>query len=1299
MKKTALLSGLLAILIIALTLGCGNGTKGKECIDTEAPAGLTATPAGGSYCATTVSLSASDGTIYYTLDGSGPTTGSPVYTGPIDISVDTTLKFMAVDACGNQTATLTEVYDIDDEAPIGLTASPAGGSYCATTINLTASDGTIYYTLDGSGPTTGSPIYIMPVDISSVTTLKFIAVDTCGNPSDTVTEVYDIDTEGPTSLVASPAEGSYCATTVSLTASDGTIYYTLDGSGPNTGSPIYIMPVDISSDTTLKFMAVDTCGNQSDTVTEVYYIDTEGPTSLVASPAGGSYCTTPVTVTLTASDGTIYYTLDGSGPTTSSPVYAGPIDIIVDTTLKAIAADQCGNLSGIIAEVYTIDAVANLTITYPENGKTIGTGNVRVTGTADDDIATAIVFSDQGHIESSGVDPGGNWSVTLTGVTVSSIFIAAIGTDDCGNTGTDSVTMPVSYIPPLCVWFVNDDATGLGTGTSWANAFTVVQDAVDMAISGEIICVAEGTYINIPTSTASVLTMKAGVDIYGGFTGTESYLQERGNPADHPTILDGEDTSCHVVIGASNARLDGFIVTGGNANGPEYDGSGMYNFGVTNIIVANCTFSNNSAEEFGGGMFNISSSLTITNCAFNGNSISFGGGGMYNWDSSPTITNCTFSGNLAGWGGGMHNADSSPEITNCTFSGNSTNFSGGGILNSNSSPTITNCIFSGNSADEGGGIKNVNSPSPEITNCTFVGNSALSLGGGMYNDWSLPMITNCILWGDTAPTGPEIYNNSSAPIVTYSDIKGGWPGADNINLNPLFVTGPKGNYYLGQTAAGQGSDSPCVDAGSDTAANLGLDDKTTRTDNVPDSGTVDMGYHYELYTIVLPCIWYVDADATGNNNGTSWVDAFTVVQDAVEVASWGEMVWVAEGTYTSDSPASLVLTMTGGVEIYGGFTGTETELSERGDPADRPTILDGEDASYHVVLGVSNARLDGFTVTGGNASGSGNSCGGGMYNYGVTSLVVANCIFIGNSANFEGGGMYNYESSPVITNCSFIGNSANLLGGGMDNITGSGSSPEINKCTFSGNLAMRGGGMYNGGLGAPAITNCTFSGNEASEGGGILNDISSSTITNCIFINNSAFSEGGGMDNVGGSSPVITNCTFISNSAIFGNGGGMQNWYSSPTISNCTFSDNWALDNGSGMYNYNSSPTIINCIMWDDTAPSGSEIALYSTALPSILTISYSDVQGGQASVYVDPGCTLNWGVGMIGDLPGDDPLFVTGPNGDYYLSQPPGQAFTSPCVNAGSDTAENLGLDDKATSTNGDLDTGIVDMGYHYEP
>ncbi|GAF83835.1 unnamed protein product, partial [marine sediment metagenome] len=163
-----------------------------------------------------------------------------------------------------------------------------------------------------------------------------------------------------------------------------------------------------------------------------------------------------------------------------------------------------------------------------------------------------------------------------------------------------------------------------------------------------------------------------------------------------------------------------------------------------------------------------------------------------------------------------------------------------------------------------------------ITNCTISGNSSV-YGGGIYCElFSDPTMTNCILWGNAAPNGHEIALTSTANpstlTVRYSDVQGGAGEAyveagctldidpTCIDQDPLFVIGPLHGYYLSQMAAGQGADSPCVDTGSNTAANLDLDELTTRTDGVPDAGTVDMGYH-------APPAIFGDVDGNGVVDG------------------------------------------------------------------------------------------------------------------------------------------------------------------------------------------------------------------------------------------------------------------------------------------------------------------------------------------------------------------------------------------------------------------------------------------------
>ena len=191
---------------------------------------------------------------------------------------------------------------------------------------------------------------------------------------------------------------------------------------------------------------------------------------------------------------------------------------------------------------------------------------------------------------------------------------------------------------------------------------------------------------------------------------------------------------------------------------------------------------------------------------------------------------------------------------------------------------------------------------------------------------------------------------------------------------------------------------------------------------------------------------------SGLENGLTWSTAFRTIQAAIAVAQvYGAEVWVAEGVYDehrANSTGSLVMQQ--GVNVYGGFAGTETTRDTR-DLEAHVTTIDGStarngSAAYHVVLGANNATLDGFTITGGNATGTGNDMyGAGMFNSSVSPTVI-HCIFTGNSANHAAGGMQNSHSSPSITACTFTENTAGAGGGVMDN--DSGSAPTLTACLF-----------------------------------------------------------------------------------------------------------------------------------------------------------------------------------------------------------------------------------------------------------
>jgi predicted outer membrane repeat protein len=378
----------------------------------------------------------------------------------------------------------------------------------------------------------------------------------------------------------------------------------------------------------------------------------------------------------------------------------------------------------------------------------------------------------------------------------------------------------------------------------------------------------------------------------------------------------------------------------------------------------------------------------------------------------------------------------------------------------------------------------------------------------------------------------------------------------------------------------------------------------TITLTVDDTGSpnyYDSNSKSDSVDLTVTNLIYVDKDATsGENNGSSWANAFIDLQDAFDAAESGGEIWVADGTYKPGSEQSSTFQLINGVALYGGFSGVETSRNQR-NWQEHETILSGDigaiddanDNCYHVVTGSGtniSAKIDGFTITaGGDADyvGEEEAKGGGMYNV-PGSPTVINCTFNDNYVRNAGGGMYNcYYSSPTVTNCTFTNNTS-LSGGGMCNFNHS--SPTITNCAFIGNKAESGGGMCNSYDGTVVVTNCTFSGNEVdnssvygSIGGGILNFKNSATITNCTFNENSAKGiggTGGGIHNAEVDSITVENCAFSGNTAL-GGGGGACNWqwyYSSSPCSftNCSFNNNEAIS-GAGMFNWNTGAVVTNC--------------------------------------------------------------------------------------------------------------------------
>ena len=343
-------------------------------------------------------------------------------------------------------------------------------------------------------------------------------------------------------------------------------------------------------------------------------------------------------------------------------------------------------------------------------------------------------------------------------------------------------------------------------------------------------------------------------------------------------------------------------------------------------------------------------------------------------------------------------------------------------------------------------------------------------------------------------------------------------------------------------------------------------------------------------------IWYVDADATGADNGSSWTNAFTNLQDALAIAQASDEIWVAQGTYAPGSGRTDTFQLKGGVAVQGGYAGFgesdpnardinahETILTGDLDGDDGPDFANNTENSYHVATGSgtdATAILDGFTITAGNANGSSslqNNGGGMLINNGSPTLT--HCTFTGNAGDY-GAGLGNYNASPAVMHCTFTANHAETGGGGMANDANA--APTVTYCEFAGNSGEFGGAMrsYNG---SPTVTNCTFSGNSASYGGAVRNYAGAVELRDCTFTDNSAEATGGGMYN-SESNPNVVHCTFVGNSAGEA-GGGMFNGDNSPAVTDCTFSGN-AANLGGGMLNHNSRATLAGCTFSGNSADS-----------------------------------------------------------------------------------------------------------------
>ncbi|MBM3986931.1 MAG: right-handed parallel beta-helix repeat-containing protein [Planctomycetes bacterium] len=354
--------------------------------------------------------------------------------------------------------------------------------------------------------------------------------------------------------------------------------------------------------------------------------------------------------------------------------------------------------------------------------------------------------------------------------------------------------------------------TGLNDGTSWADAHRGpqgLQAALTASVAGDEIWVADGLYTPSAATRTVSFQLKNGVTIYGGFAGGEASVAER-NPLLNVAILSGDlagndtslvftDNSYHVLNGNSTnatAVIDGFTVTGGNANGAANDDRG------------------------GGILCTVGAGPTVRRCLFLANRCTFGGGAGYLNSSSPSFSDCTFESNQGGSFGGAFDMATSVGATfdRCVFRNNRAARAGAIEIFGSSPVKVYNSLFIANqcTGTGGGGAIYVSSSAAQIRNCTVIGNSAtVTAAGGLLVSGGSPTVTNCIFSGNFGTAGNTVGAQVSAGVtVTYTLMPFAYAGTGNLNATPVFAPCGLLPYRLAPT-------SPGVDAGNNAGLPAG----------------------------------------------------------------------------------------------------------------------------------------------------------------------------------------------------------------------------------------------------------------------------------------------------------------------------------------------------------------------------------------------------------------------------------------------------------------------------------------------
>ncbi len=663
-------------------------------------------------------------------------------------------------------------------------------------------------------------------------------------------------------------------------------------------------------------------------------------------------------------------------------------------------------------------------------------------------------------------------------------------------------------------YYVKQDATGTGDGSSWTNAYTSLQDAEDNAPDGANIWVAAGTYIGDAYNRGiRILEISNSHNWYGGFSGSETQLSDR-DPETNVTIISGDAlgngsaTSAAVTDNAynliavnatANILFDGITFKEAHANGGGINAKGgvILFRGVDNsvqlnsdVMFNNCIIENNYAND--DALYFIQESMAYygsVDIQFNACKITNNRG--YNsfqeiqdeWSNAYSLydtkhiyfTSCLIADNTSNYG----------ELFRLNLSlACDVRFINNTIVN-NSFNTYYDLIICDwgtmstfqNSVQLYNNIISIPLNSSLVNNETAIPNNANTIGNHMYFDANNESNTSIFEDYDNgdyhlAANSPAISAASNAYLLTnmstdadnnpreissldigayeylscdLDNLEATSGSATSLTLNWEANTSISGPYSLTIVEAGESiangttitgvTSSPYTFTGleQNTTYNIYIEyscsDLTTTTTNMVQGTTA--------------AFIYVDANATGNNDGSSWTDAYTTLDAALTAVSGNNntVFYVAKGTYTPDATSTTVpfTIASDNLRIYGGFEGTETSLSDRDDSlvfTTNATIISGDlsgndttgdfttnriDNSARLIeLNADNVTLNGLVFSGGHANGSNNPVINTAST--ITSLTLQYCKITNNYATGVFIDWRNFTESIEMENVLIDGN-------------------------------------------------------------------------------------------------------------------------------------------------------------------------------------------------------------------------------------------------------------------------------------